>query len=87
MHAWMVLIGELPVKEGVDRCPFGLLVPEQYGNGATIHRCDLKAGHAELHHEQCDFPGESVYGIRVTTQWQTTKHLLPVVNGNGHKAA
>jgi hypothetical protein len=85
MHAWTVLIGNLPAKEGVDQCPFGLLVPEQYGAGATIHKCQLKAAHKEPHREKVLFPGESVGGVLVTTTWQDTLHLLPCDSDDGHK--
>ena len=87
MAAWQVLIGNLPVKEGVDPCPFGLLVPAEYGQGATIHRCHLMAGHKAQHQQVCTYPGCGKLKVRVVTSWETVENWFPVVGDPGKVVA
>jgi hypothetical protein len=85
MYTWQILVGNLPVKEGVDPCPWGLLVPSVYGNGVDIHRCKLLAGHKEPHYEKVTYPQESRFFVRVTTQWEVVKNLLTRDDDDGHE--
>jgi hypothetical protein len=84
MRAYQVLLGNLPVTEGKDPCPWGLLEPATYGEGVNIPRCQLKAGHKEPHRDVTSYPQEKQYFVRVTTLWEITKHLIPVIGCDGH---
>ena len=96
MKALLVLIGALTARGGFDQCPWGLLLPAQYGQGIIIHRCSLLAGHTEPHYEGIAYPQESPCFLKVNVYWQTTKRLFPVTtcdppnltdSGNGDSEA
>jgi hypothetical protein len=84
MTALWVLVRTLPASEGVDVCPWGLLVPADNGVGFTVHRCGLLAGHKEDHRECVLYPQARNSNIRVVTQWGITQQSNPHLDGNGH---
>lgn len=81
MQAYQLLIGSLDAEPGTDFCPWGLLMPADYGDGVMIAHCKLMAGHKEPHCDKVAFPLGSGRFVTVVITWNLSKHLIPVGGG------
>jgi len=78
MPAWTVLM-DWAKQAGSERCPYGLVVCVNYGNGAMVLRCRLKAGHKERHRAGCAYPTNEGGYVHVRTEWWSDQE--PVCKG------
>jgi hypothetical protein len=77
MQAWTVLMDFAKQPEG-GRCPFGLLLPVDHGNGAICRRCEGKAGHEGPHVFATAYSADLGVVTHVKVEWYNDLETFPI---------
>lgn len=70
MPGWTVLMDWAKQDDG-QRCPFGLVLSVNCGNGVLVERCNLKVGHKEWHRAGFTVPSNDGFETDVRIEWST----------------
>ena len=62
-------------QEDGQRCPYGLVMAVNYGNGVLVERCILKVGHKEWHRAAATYPSNDGLYTHVRFEWSTDRDI------------
>jgi hypothetical protein len=77
MKAWTVLMDYAMQQEG-GRCPFGLVMPLDLGEGVMCQRCEGRANHRGAHYAVTGYPSYADSFIHIRIEWYNDPDLRPI---------
>jgi hypothetical protein len=78
MGAWTVLM-DYAKQDNDNRCPYGLVMSVNHGDGVLVERCRHKANHTGAHRAETAQPANylDIY-THIAIEWYSAPGVLPI---------